>query len=299
MKRAAGRLFVSVRLLCAIGAVGLAALSQSGCSSDNTPAGGSGTGSGMSTSGTGSGATAGSGTGAGTGMGAGTGSGTGASTGSSAGTGSSTGTGTGSSAGAGSSTGAGSGSSATDAGASPDATITGGAFALTSPAFMGLVVPDGGPYCIQGDAGTIPTANTCAGANISPELDWTPGPAGTKSYTLIFRDLCNSFGHWAVWDIPASVSQLPVIGSDGGPTLAMPAGVNELRGNGPPGYMGPCPNETRLHVYEFRLYALDVDTNGVKPAGARVDGVETAVTMSTHAKAMATLAGTSNAHGKP
>jgi Raf kinase inhibitor-like YbhB/YbcL family protein len=293
MKRAVGRLLISTGLLCATGAVGLAALSPSGCSSDNSPAGGKGAGSGVSTSGTGTGATAGSGTGAGTG----------ASGGSSAGAGSSTGASTGSSAGAGSSTGAsagaGSGSSVMDAGASPDATITGGAFVLTSPAFVGLAVPDGGPFCTQGDAGTIPSANTCAGANISPELDWTPGPAGTKSYTLVFRDLCNMFGHWAVWDIPASVTQLPVIGSDGGPTLGMPAGVNELRGNGPPGYMGPCPNEARLHTYEFRLYALDVDTNGVKAAGATVDSVEKAVTMSMHAKATATLAGTSNAHGKP
>jgi Raf kinase inhibitor-like YbhB/YbcL family protein len=142
---------------------------------------------------------------------------------------------------------------------------------------------------------TIPSENTCAGANLSPELDWTPGPAGTKSYALVLRDLCNTFNHWAVWDIPASEMKLPVTPGDAGATLAMPAGAKEVNFMNSGGYRGPCPSG-QLHTYQFTLYALDVAA--LAPMPATVDRVFAILSMqNTHVLATAKLAGTSNAQG--
>ncbi len=73
---------------------------------------------------------------------------------------------------------------------------TGGAiaFGLTSPAFT--------------EGMSFPMQNTCAGANTSPELDWTPGPAGTMSYAVVLTDLTNNFVHWAIWNIPADRARI-------------------------------------------------------------------------------------------
>jgi Raf kinase inhibitor-like YbhB/YbcL family protein len=197
------------------------------------------------------------------------------------------------------STGAGafSGTSGRDNG--PDATmIDGRPFALTSPAFSGIVLaPDAGlaSACPSGDggAGTFPAANTCASpvGDISPELDWTAGPAGTKSYAIVLHDLCNNLFHWAVWDIPASAMQLPSMAADGGTALTMPAGAMQVSFRGT-SYVGPCPGSGNvLHTYEFTLYALDV-TALAGPTGSPSD-IETLARM--HSLATATLAGTSNA----
>ncbi|HEV3190750.1 MAG TPA: YbhB/YbcL family Raf kinase inhibitor-like protein [Polyangiaceae bacterium] len=143
---------------------------------------------------------------------------------------------------------------------------------------------------------TIPPENTCASAvgDISPELDWTGAPAATKSYAIVLKDLCNMYSHWAVWDIPASAMQLPVMAADGGAMLTMPAGAKELSFRGTR-YAGPCPSGS-LHVYRFTVYALDVamlpGTNGLNGASG-VAMIDTIATM--HSLAKATLAGTSNA----
>ena len=47
------------------------------------------------------------------------------------------------------------------------------------------------------------------GGNMSPELNWGPGPAGTKSYVLCLHDTSNGNTHWCMWNIPAATVQLP------------------------------------------------------------------------------------------
>ena len=59
------------------------------------------------------------------------------------------------------------------------------------------------------------------------------------------------FDHWVMFNIPASVTEIPASGSVG------LAGVN---GAGKNAYTGPCPPaqyEPSEHRYFFRLYALD------------------------------------------
>jgi Raf kinase inhibitor-like YbhB/YbcL family protein len=110
----------------------------------------------------------------------------------------------------------------------------------------------------------------CTGGNISPSLQWSGVPAGTKSLALQMYDpdapTGSGFWHWAVYDIPAtttslaqgagnSAATLPV-GAFGGTTEFLDTGVTGGNGN----YGGPCPpTGDKPHRYIFTLFALSVD----------------------------------------
>ena len=110
----------------------------------------------------------------------------------------------------------------------------------------------------------IPAKYTCDGADFSPPLEWTAGPAGTKSFALICDDPDAPMGtwvHWVVYDIPPTATMLAEgVAREkelpGGGTQ----GVNDFRRIG---YGGPCP-PGGTHRYFFKLYALDV-VLGLKP----------------------------------
>lgn len=137
--------------------------------------------------------------------------------------------------------------------------------------------------------GTIPTRFTCSGADKSPALAWSQAPAGTRSFVLIVDDPdapAGTWVHWVVYNLPASVRQLPSgvpVGDDvaGGGKQ----GVNDFPR---PGYGGPCPPPGKPHRYFFRLYALDEVLNLSGPAHRR--DVDTA--MKGHVLAQAELMGT-------
>jgi Raf kinase inhibitor-like YbhB/YbcL family protein len=150
---------------------------------------------------------------------------------------------------------------------------TGGAGAMT---LTSSVITEGGMF---------PAQNTCATtANDSPDLTWTAGPSGTMSYAVVLFDTTMSIYHWAIWDIPASVTMLPAKLDD----MAMPATPagakqNSFQGNT---YQGPCPSGTD-HVYRFTVYALPVATlSGVTTSSAPMQ-VSTAIT---NAKPLASAA---------
>ena len=102
------------------------------------------------------------------------------------------------------------------------------------------------------------------GQNISPELQWSGAPAGTKSFALTMYDpdapTGSGWWHWVVYDIPASATSLPRgAGAAGGAQLPNSAkqgrtdfGSKEYGGAAPPPGHGP-------HRYIFTLYALNTD----------------------------------------
>ena len=95
------------------------------------------------------------------------------------------------------------------------------------------------------------------GGNHSPELDWTPGPAGTLSYALVLFDQTNGFTHWAVWDIPNTKFKLPAslpTGEGAGGIVGLKQASFFMNKDG---YAGPG---AAAHVYQFKLYALKVAT---------------------------------------
>lgn len=98
----------------------------------------------------------------------------------------------------------------------------------------------------------IPKKHTCDGEDISPQLGWSGVPQGTKSLALIMDDPDapgRVFVHWVLFDIPASLTELPE-----GTTGSGIAGTNNFRRTG---YNGPCPPAGSNHRYFFKLYALD------------------------------------------
>lgn len=117
--------------------------------------------------------------------------------------------------------------------------------------------------------GTIPLRYECGppivpdgpGENVTPPLAWTAGPAGTMSYAIVMRDRdAGNLVHWVIYDIPASVRELPE-GITAGYAPATPAGAHqaEIQGSGYYGYFGPC-SPGRVNTYEITVHALDTAT---------------------------------------
>jgi para-nitrobenzyl esterase len=126
---------------------------------------------------------------------------------------------------------------------------------VTSPAFKHMA--------------DIPQENTQYGTNKFPGLEWTAGPAGTKSYVVIMQDtdfLRNGMPilHWSIVDIPATTTKL-----DPGMTTA-PQGTMHgpnIRGL-MQAYMGPRTPAGPKHRYHFQVFALDVSVGSESMAGA-------------------------------
>lgn len=104
----------------------------------------------------------------------------------------------------------------------------------------------------------------CQGGNISPALNWSGAPSGTKSYAVTVYDpdapTGSGWWHWIVFNIPANVYGLAK-NAGNTQTNLLPAGSIQSRTDfGKPGYGGPCPPAgDKPHRYIFTVYALKVD----------------------------------------
>ena len=109
----------------------------------------------------------------------------------------------------------------------------------------------------------------CSGKNISPPLGWSGAPSATQSFALTVFDpdaRARAGGTGSIYDIPASVTELPQGAGD--PGGKMPAGAVQVRTDfGTAGYGGPCPPAgNKPHRYIFTVYALKAARLDV-PAG--------------------------------
>jgi Raf kinase inhibitor-like YbhB/YbcL family protein len=122
------------------------------------------------------------------------------------------------------------------------------ALTVTSPAFS--------------HNGEIPKHYTCDGEDISPALEWSGLPGGTKSVALIVDDPDApdpaapkmTWVHWVLYNMPPDAPGL----AEAVQSPDLPAGTREgLNDWKRTGYGGPCPPIGR-HRYFHKLYALDV-----------------------------------------
>ena len=113
------------------------------------------------------------------------------------------------------------------------------------------------------DGAAVPRRFTCDGENLSPALQWSGAPEGTRSFVLFCDDPDAPGGtwhHWAVFDIPPTKTELA---EGAAQTAKMKQAINDFRRAG---YGGPCPPHGHgPHHYHFRLLALSTDHVRTQP----------------------------------
>ncbi|WIM68857.1 YbhB/YbcL family Raf kinase inhibitor-like protein [Corynebacterium breve] len=106
--------------------------------------------------------------------------------------------------------------------------------------------------------------------SLSPQLSWADLPEGTKSLAITCFDpdapTGSGYWHWAVFNIPVTVSELPtgagsssdLGGIDGVVTLKGDSGDHAHYGANPPGGHAP-------HRYLYAVHAVDVEQLDIDP----------------------------------
>ncbi len=124
---------------------------------------------------------------------------------------------------------------------------------LTSPAFA--------------EGGEIPARFTCEGDNVSPALEWSGVPEGTRSLALVVDDPDapdpkapkTRYVHWVLYNLPPTATGLAEAVTPDALPEGTAQGLNDWRRTG---YGGPCPPIGR-HRYFHKLYALDSVLGGL------------------------------------
>ena len=108
------------------------------------------------------------------------------------------------------------------------------------------------------DGSAIPRRFTCDDADLSPPLNWSDAPTGTRKAlpfsVMIPTRPAGTWHHWAAYDIPSTLTMLAEGTASDAEQVGFKQAINDFQR---PGYGGPCPPRGHgLHHYHFRLLAL-------------------------------------------
>jgi Raf kinase inhibitor-like YbhB/YbcL family protein len=103
----------------------------------------------------------------------------------------------------------------------------------------------------------IPGKYTCDNIDISPPLEWSQAPDGTKTLALICDDPdapAGTWVHWVLFNLPGNILKLL---EDVPKIEVLKNGARQGKNDfGKIGYGGPCP-PGGIHRYYFKIYALN------------------------------------------
>jgi len=105
------------------------------------------------------------------------------------------------------------------------------------------------------------------GEDVSPQLSWSGFPDATRSFAVTMYDpnapTASGFWHWALADLPATVTDLAT--GDGADGATLPGGAWQLPNDARlRRYVGAAPRPgTGRHDYFIAVHALDVETLGL------------------------------------
>jgi Raf kinase inhibitor-like YbhB/YbcL family protein len=138
-----------------------------------------------------------------------------------------------------------------------------GVFTLTSPNFK-----DGERLAVK-NAGDNKSNPNCVGENVSPALNWSNPPAGTKSYALMMFDPegrpPGGVSHWVAYGIPADVTGFAE-GEVSKENKKYVGGTSLMK---LPHYFGPCTPPGPVHHYTLTLMATDLEPAALQPGLSR------------------------------
>ncbi|HJQ44618.1 MAG TPA: YbhB/YbcL family Raf kinase inhibitor-like protein, partial [Jatrophihabitantaceae bacterium] len=105
--------------------------------------------------------------------------------------------------------------------------------------------------------------------DVSPHLAWSGAPEGTQSYAVTVYDpdapTASGFWHWAVFNLPADVTELA-----SGASTSLPDGAVQLKNDGGvAGYIGAAPPPGHgTHHYWTVVHAVDVPSLDIPAEGS-------------------------------
>jgi Raf kinase inhibitor-like YbhB/YbcL family protein len=130
----------------------------------------------------------------------------------------------------------------------------------------------------------IPRVYTCSGRGISPPLQWSGAPDGTRELVLVMRDIDapgGNFVHWVVAEIPPGTGSVAAGHAPHG-------GVPGKNSAGTVGYTPPCPpHGDRPHRYLITILALarrDALRRGFDPSRLSGTGLASGTLVGTYAR---------------